>query len=414
MALVNGANAAKLAAVGAACPDHLVHTKRVPLFIDWNGKDAAQLKTAIVDGVKKYQEDYAAYFKAHAAEGDKMFHPAPRVILIRGVGMFTTGKDAALAGVSNQLYQRAIAVMAGATALDTFTSLSAAEAFAIEYWPLELYKLAQRPPDRELAGRVAFITGGASGIGRATAYRLAQDGAHVVIADLNGPGAQTVADDIVKRFGADRARAVVCDVTVEAQVQAALNVAVQAYGGLDIVVNNAGLASSNPVTEVTTAEWDKLFAVLGRGYFMVAREAFRIMQQQALGGSIIFVASKNGLIGSKNASAYGAAKAAEINLARCLAEEGGALGIRVNTVCPDAVLTGSAIWSSDWKEARAKSMGIRVDQLEDAYRQRNTLKVSIYPEDIAETISFFAGDRSSKTTGSVVTVDGGVTAAYVR
>jgi rhamnulose-1-phosphate aldolase/alcohol dehydrogenase len=411
---VNGTKAAGLASVGAACPDHLVHTKRTPLYIDWDGKDTSALKQALIEGVKRYQDDYEVYFKQHAAPEHRMFNPAPRVVLIRGVGMVTCGKDATLADISNQLYRRAIAVMAGASALDRFSSLSAAESFAIEYWPLELYKLAQRPPDRELAGRVALITGGASGIGRATAYRLAHDGAHVVLADLNADGAQAVADDIVARYGGGRARAIACNVTDEAQVVTAMHDAIAAYGGLDILVNNAGLASSSPITETSTAEWDKLFGVLGRGYFMVAREAFRVMQQQGVGGSMVFVASKNGLIGSKNASVYGAAKAAEINLARCLAEEGGAHGIRVNTVCPDAVLRGSAIWSSDWKEARAKSMGIDINRLEEAYRQRNTLKVSIYPEDIAEAIAFFASDRSAKTTGSVLTVDGGVTAAYVR
>ncbi len=411
---VNSERAAELSAVGAACPDHLVHTKRAPLFIDWDGADVESLKNAVRDGVARYQSEYETYFKAHAASNDKMFNPAPRVVLVRGLGMFTTGRDAGLAQVSNDLYHRAIAVMRGSTALDQFTSLSPAEAFAIEYWPLELYKLAQRPPDKDLAGRIAVVTGAASGIGRATAIRLAQEGAHVVIADLNSDGAQTVADDIVKRFGHKRAIAVSCNVTEEAQVIAALQSAVAAYGGIDIVVNNAGLASSNPVVDTSTAEWNKLMSVLATGYFLFAREAFKLWHTQDIGGNLIFVASKNGLIGSKNAAAYGAAKAAEINLARCLAEEGGAHGIRVNTVNPDAVLSGSSIWDSGWREARAKSMGISVDQLEEAYRQRNTLKVSIYPEDIAEAIAFFASDRTAKTTGGILNVDGGVAAAYVR
>jgi rhamnulose-1-phosphate aldolase/alcohol dehydrogenase len=409
---VNSKNAAALSRIGAACPDHLVHTKRVPLFVEWDGKNTDALKTQLRDGVSQYQRDYEAYFKAHTSANQKMFTPSPRVVLVRGLGMFSIGRDATLAQVSADLYHRAVSVMRGAQSLDTFVSLNEAEAFGVEYWPLELYKLAQRPPDKELAGRVAFVTGGASGIGRAIAYRLAQEGAHVAIADLNFAGAQTVAADLIQRYGKNRALAVACNVTDE--IMAALNATVAHYGGVDVVINNAGLASSSSITETTSAEWDKLMSVLGRGYFLVSREAFRIWQQQKIGGSLIMIASKNGLIGSKNAAAYGAAKAAEINLARCLAEEGGAHGIRVNVVNPDAVLQGSGIWDAGWREARAKGMGVSVDQLEEAYRQRNVLKTSIYAEDIAEAVLHFASDRSSKTTGGMLNVDGGVTAAYVR
>lgn len=411
---VNSERARELVTVGAACPDHLVHTKRVPMYVDWDGENLQSLFSNVREEMSEYVEDYKKYFEANKTDGDNMFHPAPRVVLIPNVGMITTGKDAQLAQVSADLYHRAISVMGGSNALDEFNSLTAAESYGVEYWPLELYKLAQRPPDRELAGRVAFITGAASGIGRAVAYRLAQEGAHVVIADLNLDGAQTVADDISKRFGFKRGLAVQCNVTDEEQVANALRETVHAYGGVDIVVNNAGLASSFPVTETTLAEWNKLFDVLAKGYFLVSREAFKIWQQQRIGGSLIFVASKNGLIASKNASAYNAAKAAEIHLARSLAEEGGALGVRVNIVNPDAVLQGSSIWDAGWREARAKGMGIAPDQLEEAYRQRTTLKVNVYPEDLAEAILFFASDRSSKTTGGMLNVDGGLVAAYVR
>lgn len=411
---VNSERAKELASVGAACPDHLVHTKRTPMYVEWDGSNLQSLFSNVTEEMAEYVENYKTYFDANKSDGDKMFHPAPRVVLIPNVGMITTGKDAQLAQVSADLYHRAISVMGGSNALDEFNSLSAAESYAIEYWPLELYKLAQRPPDRELTGRVAFITGAASGIGRATAYRLAQEGAHVVIADLNLEGAQQVAADITKRFGFKRGLAVQCNVTDEEQVGNAFGEVVRAYGGVDIVVNNAGLASSFAVTETTLAEWNKLFDVLVKGYFLVSREAFKIWQHQRIGGSLMFVASKNGLLASKNASAYNAAKAAEIHLARSLAEEGGPLGVRVNIVNPDAVLQGSSIWDAGWREARAKGMGISPEQLEEAYRQRTTLKVNVYPEDLAEAILFFASDRSSKTTGGMLNVDGGLVAAYVR
>jgi rhamnulose-1-phosphate aldolase/alcohol dehydrogenase len=408
--------AREVAAIGAACPDHLVHTKHWPLFVDWDAGtgDIAALETSLREGVAEYLTRYEAYFTQHAGPSDKMFNPAPRVVLVPGLGMFTTGKDAALAQVSNDLYHRAISVMHGSTALDQFVSLTPAEAYGVEYWPLELYKLSLRPPDRDLAGRVALITGGASGIGRATAFRLAAEGAHVVIADLNVEGAQQVAAEISKQHGAKRGLGLACNVADEAQVVAAFQQAALAYGGVDIVVSNAGLASSMPVTQTSLAEWDKLFDVLARGYFLVSREAFKLWQQQGIGGGLIFVASKNGLIGSRNAAAYGAAKAAEINLARCLAEEGGAIGVRVNVVNPDAVLQGSAIWDAGWREARAKGMGVAPDQLDEAYRQRTTLKVNVYPEDIAEAILFFASDSTAKTTGALLNVDGGLVAAYVR
>jgi rhamnulose-1-phosphate aldolase/alcohol dehydrogenase len=411
---VNAERARELSQIGAACPDHLVHTKRTPMFVEWDGSNAHGLITNLRHEMSEYVAAYKNYFEANKTDGDKMFNPVPRVVLIPGVGMITTGKDAQLAQVSADLYHRAINVMRGSTALDGFNSLSAAEAYAIEYWPLELYKLAQRPPDRELAGRVAFITGAASGIGRATAYRLAQEGAHVVIADLNLEGAQTVADDITKRFGHKRGFAVQCNVTSEEQIAEAFRQTVLMYGGVDIVVNNAGIASSTSVVDTTLQEWNKLYDILVKGYFLVSREAFKIWHKQNLGGALIFVASKNGLIASKNATAYNSAKAAEIHLARSLAEEGGAMGVRVNIVNPDAVLQGSSIWDAGWREARAKGMGIEPHELEEAYRQRCTLKVNVYPEDIAEAILFFASERSAKTTGGILNVDGGLVAAYVR
>lgn len=418
---VNAKGARDLSQIGAACPDHLVHTKRTPMFVEWDrdpstllGASIQSLASNLREEMSEYVAAYTKYFQENKTEGDKMFNPVPRVVLIPGVGMITTGKDAQLAQVSADLYHRALNVMHGCTALDEFNSLTSQESYGVEYWPLELYKLAQRPPDRELAGRVALITGAASGIGRATAYRLAQEGAHVVIADLNLEGARAVAEDISKRFGQQRGFAVQCNVTSEEQIADAFRQTVLMYGGVDIVVNNAGIASSTSVYDTTLQEWNKLYDILVKGYFLVSREAFKLWQKQNLGGALIFVASKNGLIASKNASAYNSAKAAEIHLARSLAEEGGPIGVRVNIVNPDAVLQGSSIWDAGWREARARGMGIEPHELEEAYRQRTTLKLNVYPEDIAEAILFFASDRSAKTTGGILNVDGGLVAAYVR
>ncbi|MDW8292776.1 MAG: bifunctional rhamnulose-1-phosphate aldolase/short-chain dehydrogenase, partial [Anaerolineae bacterium] len=405
-------DAESLSQVGAACPDHLVHTKRVPLFVRWDGQDVEALKQALAQGVAEYAARYADYFQRYNTDPNvNMADPAPRIVLVPGLGMFTTGRDAFQADVARQLYHRAIAVMTLCTCVDHFTSLDERETFEIEYWPLELYKLTLRPPERELAGRVAFVTGGASGIGRAIARRLAQEGAHVVIADINVEGAQSVADEICKTQGFKRALAVPCDVTREDEVARAFAEAARAYGGVDIVVNNAGIASSAPIEETTLADWQRNMDVLATGYFLVAREAFRMLKQQGRGGALVFICSKNSVYAGKNASAYSAAKAAELHLARCLAEEGGAFGIRVNSVLPDAVLQGSGIWNSRWREERAKNYGIRPEELEAYYAARTALKVNVFPEDVAEAVLFLASDRASKTTGAMLTVDGGVAAA---
>lgn len=414
LAFVGAERAREIAQVGAACPDHLVHTKHWPLFVEWDGSDLHDIKARLPEEIERYRKRYIGYFEAHRTPHDTMMDPSPRVILIPGLGMVTVGRDSFLATVTRDLYHRAIAVMKGATALDQFVSLTPAEAFAVEYWPLELYKLTLRPPERELAGRVAVVTGGASGIGRAVAYRLAQEGAHVVILDINREGAEAVAADLTVRHGQGRSLAVACDVSDEEQVIHAFRQATLRYGGVDIVVNNAGIAHSAPVIETDTAAWERLYGVLARGYFLVAREAFRLWSAQGLGGAMVIVASKNALVAGKNAAVYSSAKAAEVHLARCLAEEGGELGIRVNVVCPDAVIWGSSIWDTQWREERARTYGILPEELEEFYRQRTTLKVNVYPEDVAEAVLFFASDRSAKTTGGILTVDGGVPAAFVR
>lgn len=422
-------DAPRLTAIGAACPDHLVHTKPWPLLVNWTpGQDGEQLIEALRAGVAGYVEHYQRYLADNASQdldpeaaepvyraADAASDPHPRVILIPGVGMFTTGKDAGAADVAAQLYHRAIAVMRGAEACGGFISLSDAESYAVEYWPLEQYKLKLAPPEREFARRVVLVTGAAGGIGSAICRRVAQDGAHIVATDIDLPGAEELAAHLNQQFGSGRALAVKMDVTSEESVRAAFARAALAFGGLDVVVNNAGLASSAPIGETSLAEWNRNWNVLATGYFLVAREGFRLLQEQGRGGNLVFVSSKNALVAGKNAAAYSTAKAAEVHLARCLAEEGGQFGIRVNTVNPDAVLSGSRIWGSSWRQERAATYGVAPDQLEEVYRKRTTLGVNILPEDIAEAVAFFASPtRASKSTGNILNVDGGVAAAYPR
>lgn len=429
LTFVSSQDAPRLTTIGAACPDHLVHTKPWPLLVEWTPDQGSEiLAEAVETGIAAYVTCYRQYLAENLSqnldpdaslpvfrEADAASDPHPRVILIPGVGMFTTGKDMALADVSAQLYHRAIAVMRGAEACGGFISLSDAESYAVEYWPLEQYKLKLAPPEREFARRVVLVTGAAGGIGSAICRRVAQDGAHIVATDIDLASAEQLATTLNQQYGPGRALAIKMDVTSEESVQAAFEQAALRFGGIDIIVNNAGLASSAPITETSLTEWNKNWNVLATGYFLVARAGFQLLQQQGRGGSLVFVASKNALVAGKNAAAYSTAKAAEAHLARCLAEEGGQFGIRVNTVNPDAVLSGSRIWGSAWREERAATYGVAPDQLEEVYRKRTTLGVNILPEDIAEAVAFFASPtRSSKSTGNMLNVDGGVSAAYPR
>lgn len=413
---VNSHDAKTLAAVGAACPDHLVHTKMTPLYIEFDAttQDINDLKSLVTEGIANFIEQYTAYFNRYKSDGDIMFDPSPRVILISGLGMINTGKSLTMAQVSGALYHRAISVMKGATTLGNFVSLNEEESYYIEYWPLELYKLSLAPPEKEFSRQIAFITGGAGGIGRASAEQFVARGAHVVLADINEEGAQNVAAQLNEQYNAPIASAIKMDVTSEEQVANAIAHAILTYGGVDIIVNNAGLATSAPFEETTLQEWELNMSVLGTGYFLVAREAFKTMQKQNIGGNMVFVGSKNSIYAGKNASAYSAVKALELHLARCIAVEGGPYGIRVNSVLPDAVLQGSAIWGSRWREERAAAYNIEPDQLEEHYRQRTILLVNIFPSDIANAILYFASSKSSKTTGCMLTVDGGVPAAFTR
>ncbi len=353
--MVGGSKSAEVSQMGAACPDHLVHVKRQPLFVDWTPTDGLEaLKKRLPHDIKAYQDRYVEYFERCKEPGDVIGNPAPRVILIPGLGMVNTGKDAMNADVSRQLYHRAIQVIGSSEALGGFVSLTEKEAYDIEYWPLELYKLKLAPPPRDYAGKIVLITGAASGIGRATAYRLAADGAHIVVSDINQAGGEETAAQINKKYGFKGAVFVQTDVTSEDAVIDSFKQAVLAYGGVDIVVNNAGIAGGAIIEETTLAMWQKNIDILATGYFLVARETFKLLKQQGVGGSMVFVCSKNSIAPGKGAVAYSAAKAAELHMARSLADEGGAFSIRVNSVLPDGVIRGSSIWDSEWKEARAK------------------------------------------------------------
>jgi rhamnulose-1-phosphate aldolase/alcohol dehydrogenase len=410
---VCSSEAAAVSQVGPATPDHTIYARRLPCFVTPPGPGEG-LGAAIDRALDAFARDYTAYFEAHRFEGASLTDPWPRVILVPGVGMFTAGRDRRTAGIVDDIYHHTISVIGNASAFGRYVSLDARDAFDVEYWPLELYKLTLAPPEKELARRIALVTGGASGIGRAAARRLAAEGAHVVVGDLDEPGARRTAEEIVTALGAGRALGLAMDVTSEASVRRAFEETVLAFGGLDVVVSNAGMAHSAPVERMDLGDWERSFAVNATGHFLVARESMRILTRQGLGGALVFVATKNVMSPGKDFAAYSAAKAAEAQLAKVLALEGAPHGIRSNIVNPDAVFQDSRLWSDDVRRQRAAAQGIAIDQLEDFYRKRNLLGARILPEDVAEAVLFLASDRSAKTTGCTLTVDGGVKDAFPR
>ncbi|XUY27043.1 bifunctional rhamnulose-1-phosphate aldolase/short-chain dehydrogenase [Agrobacterium sp. rho-8.1] len=414
---VNSAQLKPLGALGTSCPDHFLRTKIRPLILDLDtvNPDVDAVLACLDKALDDYRADYTRYYESCKRDNSpKIRDPNPVIFLIPGVGLLSFAKDKATARIAGEFYVNAINVMRGASTVSEYQGLPAQEAFDIEYWLLEEAKLQRMPKPKSLAGRVAFITGGAGGIGRATAERLANEGACVVLADIDESALETTKNDFEKRFSADAVRSVKLDVTKEEAVLSAFVEASVEFGGVDILVSNAGIASSAPVEDTTLAMWNKNIDILATGYFLVSREAFRLFRRQNLGGNVVFVASKNGLASSPNASAYCTAKAAEIHLARCLALEGADAGIRVNTVNPDAVLRGSKIWNGEWREQRAASSKIEIDDLEEHYRKRSMLKLNVFPEDIAEAIYFFASDVSAKSTGNIINVDAGNAQSFTR
>jgi len=402
---------ARLSAIGTSCPDHFLRTKIAPLTLDPDRLDDAGYINTALDA---YREAYKAYYDRHAGPQDPPMRDAnPVVILVPGLGQITFAGDRKTARLAGEFYTNAVNVMRGAEFLGGYRGLPESEAFAIEYWALEEAKLRRMPPPRALAGRIALITGAAGGIGAATARRLAADGACVMLSDRDAAALEATREALADAHGSDVVRACPCDVTDEAQIEAAFSECAREFGGLDIVVVNAGIASSAPLTGTSKDLWDRNHDVLAKGYFLTARAAFPLMQEQ--GGSIVFIGSKNAVAASANASAYASAKAAALHLARCLALEGAPDGIRVNTVNPDAVIRGSRIWDGDWRKERAATYGIDSgEELEAFYRNRSLLRRDVLPEDIAEAVYFFACDSSSKSTGNIVNVDAGNAQSFTR
>lgn len=402
----------RLAAIGTSCPDHFLRTKIAPLTLDpARLDDMAYLAQQLSD----YRAAYAAYYQRCAtAEDPPMRDANPVVVLVPGVGRITFAADKTTARLAGEFYGNAINVMRGAEVIGGYIGLDELEAFRIEYWALEEAKLKRMPPPKPLAGKIALVTGAAGGIGAASARRLLSAGACVMLTDRDAAALAQAEASLSKAFGGDLVRAAVCDVTDEAQVQAAFDSCAVAFGGLDILVANAGLASSAPIEDTTVALWRKNYDVLVEGYFLTARAAFPLLKAQH-GGSIIFIGSKNALAATPNASAYASAKAASVHLARCLALEGAAHGIRVNVVNPDAVIRGSRIWDGDWRKERAGAYGIDPGvELEEFYRKRSMLKLNVLPEDIAESVYFFASDASAKSTANILNVDAGNAQAFTR
>jgi rhamnulose-1-phosphate aldolase/alcohol dehydrogenase len=414
---VNSRDLRALAALGTSCPDHFLRTKIRPLVLPFDPA-AGNLDAVIgsLDGsLEAYRADYAAYYQRCKRRGSPaMRDPNAVITLVPGVGMLSFARDKTTARIAAEFYVNAINVMRGASSVSRYVGLEEQEAFDIEYWLLEEAKLQRMPKPKALAGRVALITGGAGGIGRAIAERLMTEGACVVLADIDRARLDETIAGFHKAFGKDATAGAVADVTDEKAVEAAFRDAVVAYGGIDIVVANAGIASAAPFEDTSLELWNRNIAILATGYFLAAREGYRIMKEQGLGGSIVFIASKNALAASPGASAYCTAKAAEVHLARCIALEGAPFGIRANTVNPDAVLRGSKIWKGEWRSQRAASNSVAEHELEEVYRRRSLLKRSVYPEDIAEAAYYFASDLSAKSTGNVLNVDAGNAVSFTR
>jgi rhamnulose-1-phosphate aldolase/alcohol dehydrogenase len=406
-----------LAELGTSCPDHFLRTKVRPLVVDLPGTATVEDTVARLRELHAaYREDYAAYYQRHAGPDSPPMRGAdPAIVLVPGVGMFSFGQDKQTARVAGEFYLNAINVMRGAEAVSTYAPIDEAEKFRIEYWALEEAKLARKPKPKPLAGRVALVTGAGSGIGKAIAERLAAEGACVVVADLDADGAREVAASInADTVSSDRAVSVVADVTDADAVQAAVDAAALAFGGVDLVVNNAGMSISKPLLETTEKDWDVQHDVMAKGSFLVSRAAAKAMLDQDMGGDIVYISSKNSVFAGPNNVAYGAAKADQAHQVRLLAAELGGHGIRVNGVNPDGVVRGSGIFAKGWGAERAKVYGVEEEKLGEFYAQRTLLKREVLPENVAAAVFALTGGDLSHTTGLHVPVDAGVAAGFLR
>ncbi|QBQ39938.1 bifunctional aldolase/short-chain dehydrogenase [Sphingobacterium psychroaquaticum] len=416
---INSNDLERLAPLGTSCPDHFLRTKIQPLVLTLEkGEDLSDVE-AIKERLNPLFEDYRAMYTAYYESCKHPNSPAirdrnPVIILFPGVGMFAFAKDKQTARVAAEFYINAINVMKGAEAVSTYTALPRQEAFNIEYWLLEEAKLQRMPKPKALSGKVALVTGSAGGIGKAIAKRFASEGAVVVLNDLNEDRLADAKAEFVSLFGQDAVTTATLDVTNQEQIEGAFTAAALAFGGVDIVVNNAGLSISKTIEDHTQKDWDLLYDVLAKGQFLVTQASTKVLKAQAIGGDIVNIVSKNALVSGPNNAGYGSAKAAQLHLSRLNAAELGAAKIRVNVVNPDAVISDSNIWAGGWAEGRAKAYGITVEELPAYYAKRTLLNEIILPEDIANACFAFVGGDLHKSTGNVLNVDGGVAMAFVR
>lgn len=416
---INSNDLERLAPLGTSCPDHFLRTKISPLVLSLSPnedlKETNKIRETLTPAFEAYRKMYADYYNTcKHANSPAMRDANPVVILYPGVGMFTFAKDKQTARVAAEFYINAINVMKGAEAISEYTSLPRQEAFNIEYWLLEEAKLQRMPKPKALSGRIALITGSAGGIGKAIAKKFAEEGACVVLNDINQERLNGAVEEFKSTLGKDTVASALLNVTDEATIEKAFAEAALAFGGVDIIVNNAGISISKPITEHSTEDWDRLYDILVKGQFLVSKKGVEIMRKQCLGGDIVNIVSKNSIVAGPNNAGYGSAKAAQAHLTRLLAAELGGDKIRVNTVNPDAVIADSNIWAGGWAEGRAKAYGIKVEELPAYYAKRTLLNETILPEDIANACYAFVGGLLGKSTGNTLNVDGGVAAGFVR